>query len=273
MPADGGDLAFEFAHAGFAGVVVDEALERGGLEPAPAVFEAVLLELALDEVAGGDFELFAVGVTGDCDDLHAVAQGGRHGVPLVGGANEHDLREVEGHVEVGVHEGVVLAGIEHFEQGAGGVAAEIRAHLVHLVEHEHGVARTGAADFLNEAAGHRSDVSAALAANFGLVMDAAQAQAGELPSGRVGDGLAEAGLAHAGRAEEAEDRPVALGVELAQRQILDEAAFDLLEIEMVAVEVEGVLGELAPGQFGQGLDVADDDRILRAGRMEMAQAA
>src|SRR5439155_22592105 len=46
---DGGDLAFQFAHAGFAGVVVDDALERGAFKVALSVLEAVFLELALDE--------------------------------------------------------------------------------------------------------------------------------------------------------------------------------------------------------------------------------
>ena len=34
---------------------------------------------------------------------------------------------------------VVLLGVEHFQQGGRGVAAEVHRHLVHLVEQEDGV--------------------------------------------------------------------------------------------------------------------------------------
>ena len=59
----------------------------------------------------------------------------------------------------------------------------------------------------------------------------------------------EAGLADAGRADEAEDRPVQVGLELAHREELEDAVLDLLEVVVVVVEdlagvrdVEVVLG-------------------------------
>ena len=53
-----------------------------------------------------------------------------------------------------VHEGVVLARVEHFEKRAGGVTAKVSADLVDFIEHHHRVAGAGAAEFLDQAARH-----------------------------------------------------------------------------------------------------------------------
>ena len=50
------------------------------------------------------------------------------------------LERSNGDVEVVVAEGVVLLRVEHLEQRRGRIAAEVGAHLVDLVEHEHRVA-------------------------------------------------------------------------------------------------------------------------------------
>ena len=59
---------------------------------------------------------------------------------------------------------------------------------------------------LDDAAGQRADVGAPVAADLGLVADAAERDADELAPERARDRLAERGLADAGRADEAEDR-------------------------------------------------------------------
>ena len=56
--------------------------------------------------------------------------------------------------------------------------------------------------------GQRADVGAAVAADLGLVADAAEREAHELAVERARDRAAERGLADAGRADEAEDRPL-----------------------------------------------------------------
>ncbi len=188
--------------------------------------EAVLLELPRDQVTPGDLELLHDRVAGDVDDLHPVAQRDGDGVGPVGRADEQDLGQVEGHVEVVVDEGVVLFRVEHLQQGAGWVAAEVRADLVDLVEHEDGVVAAGLADLLDDPAGHGADVGAAVAADVGLVADAAEAHADELAAQGAGDGLAQTGLAHAGRPEEAEDRPAASGLQLADGEELEDAFLD-----------------------------------------------
>ena len=105
-----------------------------------------------------------------------------------------------------VAEGVVLLGVEHFQQGRARVAAPVRADLVDLVEHEDGIAGARTLDGLDDAARHGADVGAAVAANLGFVPHAAQAHAGEFATQGAGDALAQAGFADAGRADKAQDR-------------------------------------------------------------------
>lgn len=76
-------------------------------------------------------------------------------------------------VEIVILEGVVLLGVEDFQQRAGGVAAEVRGHLVDLVEHDDRVLRAGLLHRLNDLAGERADVGAAMTADLGFVADAA----------------------------------------------------------------------------------------------------
>ena len=154
-----------------------------------------------------------------------------------------------GHVEVVVLEGVVLLRIEHLEQRRGGIAAEVGAELVDLVEHDHRVVRAGGAQALDDAAGQGADVGAAVAADLGLVAHAAERDADELAAQGAGDRAAERGLAGARRADEAEDRPLGVVLQLAHGEELEDAVLDLLEVVVVLVEhlagvrdVEVVLG-------------------------------
>ena len=68
----------------------------------------------------------------------------------------------------------VLLGIENLEQGRGGIAAEVAANLIHLVQHEDRVASFRAADALYDLPGQRPDISPPVAANLRLVVDSAQ---------------------------------------------------------------------------------------------------
>src|SRR5208282_3214451 len=108
----------------------------------------------------------------------------------------------------------VLLGIEDFQQRRRWVAPKVAANFVHLVEHEDGVTRFRPADALNDLAGQRPDVSAPMAADFRLVVDAAQRHAEELAIQRAGDGLAQGSLAHPRRTYKAEYRALELGFEL-----------------------------------------------------------
>ena len=172
-------------------------------------------------------------------------------------------------VEVVVAKGVVLRRVEHLEHRARRVAAEVGAHLVDLVDHEHRVARSRVAQRADDRAGHRADVGAAVAADLGLVAHAADRDPLELASKRAGDRPPEARLADSGRADEAEDRAVGVRVQRPHGQVLEDPVLHLLEVVVVGVEdlagvldVEVVGGRLRPRQVDQPLQVGADDAVL-----------
>ena len=114
-----------------------------------------------------------------------------------------------------IDERVVLFRVEHFEQGRGGIAAEVHAELVDLVEHEQRVVRLCVADRLDDAAGQGSDVGAAMTADLRLVTHAAERDALELAPDGTGDRATERRLARARRPDEAQDRALRVLLELA----------------------------------------------------------
>ena len=177
-----------------------------GLEGQADVGDAVLFDLAWDQITVGNLELLLLDVAGELDDLHAIQQGRRNRAEVIGGGHEHDLREIERQLEVMIAEGVVLLRIEHLQHGRSRIAAEIGVELVDLVEHEERIGRAGALHGLEDAAGQRADIRAAMAADLGLVADATQRNAHELAAERLSDGATQRGLAGAGRSDEAQDR-------------------------------------------------------------------
>ena len=86
------------------------------VSPAARLFRA-------DEMRLGDGELLVLGVAGQDDDLEPVAQRVRDAGRVVGGGGEQHLREVEGELDEGVAEAVVLRGVEDLEQDGGGRGA------------------------------------------------------------------------------------------------------------------------------------------------------
>ena len=178
-----------------------------------------------------DLQLLFLGVAGDLEHFHAVAQRRRNRVEHVGGRDEQHLRQIERHVEVVIAERVVLLRIEHFEQRRRGVAAEIGAELVDLVEDEDRVLRLGAAQPLDDLAGQRADVGAAMTADLRLVAHAAERDAHELAAERLGDRPRQRRLADARRPDEAENRTLDRRIQLADGEVFEDAILRLLEPE------------------------------------------
>ena len=235
--------------------------------------QPVGVELLGDDVLLGDQRLFFLAVAGKLKHFHPVQQGRGDRLQHVGRGDEHDLGQVEIDVEVMVAEGRVLLGVEDLQERGRGVAAEVGAELVDLVEHEDRVVRRGLANALDDPAGHGGHVGAAMAADLGLVVHAAQADPDELSPQRPGDALAQRRLARSRRAGEAEDRSLHVLLELAHGQVLEDSFLDLLEVVVVVVEdlprpaqVEPVAARLAPGKDRQPVEIGADDRVLgRAG--------
>ena len=287
-------VALGEAQRHFAGDASDAALKlpqprlacvaRGDLPDRPvgegALFggQARLLELPRHQVSPGDLQLLFLAVAGQAQQLHAVQQRPRHRLQRVGGGDEEDLREVERQVEVVVAEALVLLGVEDLQQRGRRIAAEVAAELIDLVQHQQRIVGAGAADGLDNAAGHRPDVGAAVAAQLGLIVQAAQAHALELAAQRPRDRLAQRRLARARRADETQDRRLGLRVELQHAEVLEDALLDVLQVEVVLVEdlarqpdLEPVLGGLAPGQLDHEVQVGADHLVVGRGRRQPLQ--
>ena len=176
--------------------------------------QPVLLDLPRDQITLGDIDLLVLGVAAELDDLHAVAQRRRDRVEHVGRRDKEHLAQVKRHVEIVVAELAVLLRVEHLQQRAARVAAEVAAQLVDLVEHEDRVPALDAAQALDDAARHGADVGAPEAADVGLVADAAQRQAHKLAVHGARNADAQTGLADARRPDKTEHDALTLAANL-----------------------------------------------------------
>ncbi len=110
-----------------------------------------------------------------------------------------------------------------------------------------------------------------MAADLGLVANAAEGDAHELAVEGASDGPAQRGFADARGADEAKDRAFHLGAtKLADGQVLEDALFDLFQVVVILVEnlagpieVVVVSGKIAPRQAGHPVEVRPDDRGFR----------
>jgi hypothetical protein len=263
------DLAFQRAHTRLARVIADDGRKSRVGNFKLSGCEAVIGELAPNEITARNLEFLLLRVARKVHDLHPVAQRPGDRIEHIGGGDEQHARQIEGHREVVVAEAVVLLRVEDFEQRRRGVAVHAGAGLVDLVEHHHAAARTGFFERLDDVARKRADISAAVAADLGLVVHSAQRHARELAPERLGNTLAERGLAHARRADKAQDRPVAVRIELAHRQEFQNAFFYHLQTEMVFAQYAPRLGNIdcaglgrLPRQLDQPVEVGAYHRIF-----------
>src|SRR5690606_9035717 len=94
-----------------------------------------------------------------------------------------------------------------------------------------------------------------------------------------GDALTERRLADARRADEAQDRATAFRVQLAHREILEDAALDLLEPVVILVEdlarlrdIDALRVELRPRQRDEPVEIRPDHRALGRGLRHRLEA-
>jgi hypothetical protein len=125
------------------------------------------------EILAADVELLVLGVAGQADHFHAIQQR-RRDIQRIRGADEHHLGEIEIDLEVVIGKRGVLLRIQHLEQRRGRITAEVHRHLVDFIEQKQRIVHAGLGHVLDDLAGHRSDISAPMAADFGLVAHAAE---------------------------------------------------------------------------------------------------
>src|SRR5690349_2671346 len=110
-----------------------------------------------------------------------------------------------------------------------------------------------------------------MTSNFGFDMHATQAHPLELNSERTRDALTERGLADARGPDETQDRTAAFRIELAHREVLENAPLDLIQPVVILIEhasrtldVDRLVVELRPGHGSHPVDPRAEHGILAA---------
>src|SRR5690606_30739543 len=122
---------------------------------------------------------------------------------------------------------------------------------------------------LDDVSRHRADIGAAMSADLRLVVHAAKRDSRELAAHRAGDALAKGGLADTGWPDETENRTLAVGIQLAYGEVLENALLDLLQAIVIfikylagAFNVDVVRRGLRPGKLAQPFQVGSRHRVL-----------
>ena len=272
-----GNLALQRTHAGFAGVIADKVAQGLFGQRELGLGQAMRLALLVDQVPLGDLDLFILGIAFEADDLHPVEQRLRQ-VHAVRGGHEHHIRKIDVDLQIVIVELSVLFGIEHFEQRRSGVAAEILAQLVDLIQQEQRVHRARLLEVGDHLARQAADIGAPMTADFSLVAYAAKGLAHEFASASLGDGAPQRSLADTRRTDETQDRSLQLVGARLNREIFDDPVLHLFQRIVIIIEhllrLRDILLEarfLAPWQAEQRVEIVAHDRSLGAHRLHALQ--
>ena len=188
LPRDVLNLALQISHARFMRVVPDDLQQAFIREAQVFRLQTRRFQRTLHQKPLRNLKLFFFRVTRKPQNLHTVLQGLRNRVQYVRRAHKHHFRQVVLHVQIMVRERVVQFRVKHFHQRRRGIAAEVRGHLVHFIQHENRIRRARLFHHLNNLAGKGADVRAPVAADFRFVAHPAERHAHKLPPGCVSDG-------------------------------------------------------------------------------------
>ena len=183
-----------------------------------------------------DLEFVGSRVAVEPDHLHTVEKRLRDRVDRVRRADEHDVGKIVRHIHIVVRKRVVLLRIEHFEQRTRRISVVRDPQLIHFVEHHDRIGNTALLDPVHDPAGHRSDISPAVAADIRLIPHAAEADADIFPVQRFRNALSDTCLAGARCADKQEDRTRLLFFEIHDRDLLNNTLLDLFESEVVLLK-------------------------------------
>ena len=201
----------------------------------------------------GDVKLFLLHIAGDLDDLHPVAQRRRNCLHHIRRGDKHHFREVERNLEVVIAERKVLLRVEDLQERRRRITTELLADLVDFVEHEHRIVGSRLFQPLDDASGERADICTTVAADFGLIMDAAERDTDKISAKGVRNGTPQGGFPHSRRSYESENRPTHVVLQLANRQVFEDPALHFVDSIMILLEdlprvrdVQSVLRRNAP---------------------------
>ena len=153
LPRDVLNLALQISHARFMRIVPDDLQQAFVREAQVLCLQTRRFQRTLHQKPLRNLQLFFLRVPRKPQNLHAVLQRLRNRVQYVRRAHKHHFRQVVLHVQIMVRERVVQFRVKHFHQRRRGIAAEVRGHLVHFIQHENRIRRARLFHHLNNLAG------------------------------------------------------------------------------------------------------------------------
>ena len=84
-----------------------------------------------------------------------------------------DFGQIERQVQIVIRKGVILLGVQGFQQGRRRIPAKVGAQLVDLIHHKDWIVGAACFEALDDTTGHGADVGSPMAPNLGFVADAA----------------------------------------------------------------------------------------------------
>ena len=115
--ANGCQFSLQIAHAGFVGVVLNNFVDSFFAKLESDLFKAVFFEQTRNDEPARYQIFLEISVAGKFDNFHAVEQGQRDTVGVVGRSDEEDVAEIVGDFQIMVTEGIILLGIQHLQKG------------------------------------------------------------------------------------------------------------------------------------------------------------
>src|SRR5207253_2941925 len=133
---------------------------------------------------------------------------------------------------------------------------------VDLIQHENRIVDASAPNRLDHPSRHGADISPAMAAQFSLIVHAAEAKAFELTAESPGDRLAQRSFPDAGRTDETKNRRLGGRIQLQDSQVFENSFFDFTEIIVVLIQylsgasdIEDILSRRFPRQLEQKVQI------------------
>ncbi len=144
-------------------------------------------------------------VTGEFENLHAVAQRRRNRLQGIGCSDKHHPGEVKSQIQVIIAEVIVLFRVQHLEERRRGITTPVGPDLVHLVQHNHGIVGFDAAQHLNDTPRHGANIGTAMAPNLGFIADAAKRHTRKFTAQRARNRLPQRGFTDTRRPDKTQD--------------------------------------------------------------------
>ena len=168
-----------------------------------------------------------------------------------------------------IREAEVLLRIQHLEECAGRIAAELLPQLVHLIQNHHGVGNSAPLHALHDPAGHGSDIGPSVSADLCLIADTAQTDPDILPSQRLRNALADGGFSGTGGTHKQQDGTGLFLPETHDRQLLQDTLLHLLQAIMIRIKHFLCMGKidllclrLLPGKRGYEIQIIIQHAVL-----------